>query len=184
MLLNCDVGEDSWESLGQSEIQPVNPKGNQSWIFVARTDAEAETPILWPPDVKNWFLGKDPDTEMNWRQEEKRMTEDEKVGWHHWLNGYSLSKLQELVMDREAWCAAVHDVPKSRTRLSDWTELNIIWGSVTQGSLLYAVTHSCQTFSLTSPPKLHPLSRSVMTSMMPNPVISLCPQLTCTISSV
>ena len=69
------------------EIQPVDPKGNQSWIFIGRTDAEAETPILWPPDEKNWLLGKDPDAEKDWRQEEKGMTEDEMVGRPHWLNG-------------------------------------------------------------------------------------------------
>ena len=69
------------------EIQPVNPKGNQSWIFIGRTDTEAETPILWPPDVKNWLIGKDPDAGKDWRQEEKGTTEDEIVGWHHQLNG-------------------------------------------------------------------------------------------------
>ena len=69
------------------EIQPVNPTGNQSWIFIGRTDAEAETPILWPPDANNWFIGKDPDAEKDWRQEEKGMTEDEMVGWHHRLDG-------------------------------------------------------------------------------------------------
>ena len=69
------------------EIQPVNSKGNQSWIFTGRTDAEAETPILWPPDMKNQLLGKDPDAGKDWRQEEKGMTEDEKVGWHHRLHG-------------------------------------------------------------------------------------------------
>ena len=68
------------------EIKPVNPKGNQSWIFIGRTDAEAETPILWPPHVKNWLIGKDPDTGKDWRQEEKGVIEDEMVGWHHWLN--------------------------------------------------------------------------------------------------
>ena len=67
------------------EIKPVHPKGNQSWIFTGRTDAEAETPILWPSDVKNWLIGKDPDARKDWRWEEKRMTEDEMVGWHHWL---------------------------------------------------------------------------------------------------
>ena len=67
------------------EIQPVNPKGNQSWMFTGRTDAEAEAPILWPPDMKNWLIGKDPDAGKDWRQEEKGMTEDEMVGWHHWL---------------------------------------------------------------------------------------------------
>ena len=68
------------------EIQPVHPKGNQSWIFIGRTDAEA--PILWPPDVKNWLIGKDAGAGKDWRQEEKGMTEDEMVGWCHWLNGH------------------------------------------------------------------------------------------------
>ena len=76
------------ESPLDSKIQPVNPKGNQSWIFIVRTDAEAETPILWPPYAKNWLIGKDPDAGKNWRQEEKVMTEDEMVRWHHWLNGH------------------------------------------------------------------------------------------------
>ena len=70
------------------EIQLVSPKGNQSWIFIGRTDSEAETPILWPPDVKNWLIGKDPDVGKDWRQEEKGMTEDEMVWWHHWLDGH------------------------------------------------------------------------------------------------
>ena len=70
------------------EIQPVHPKGNQSWMFTGRTDVEAETPILWPPDAKNWLIWKDPDAGKDWRQEEKGMTEDEMVGWHHRLNGH------------------------------------------------------------------------------------------------
>ena len=70
------------------EIQPVNPKWNQSWIFIGRTDVVAETPILWPPDVKNWLIGKDPDAGKDWRQEKKGMTEDEMVGWHRRLNGH------------------------------------------------------------------------------------------------
>ena len=70
------------------EIQPVHPKGDQSWVFIGRTDAEAETPKLWPPDGKNWLIGKDLDAGKDWRQEEKGMTEDEVVGWHHWLDGH------------------------------------------------------------------------------------------------
>ena len=73
--------------LGCKEIQPVHPKGYQSWIFIGRTDAEAGSPILWAPDVKNWLTGKDPDVEKDWRQEGKGTVEDETVGWHHWLNG-------------------------------------------------------------------------------------------------
>ena len=78
--------------LNCKEIQPVHPKGNQSWIFIGRTDAEGEAAILWPPDVKNWLLGKDPDAGKNWRQEEKGMTEDEMVGWHHWLDGHEFEQ--------------------------------------------------------------------------------------------
>ena len=88
MLLNCGVGEDSWESLDYKEIKPVNPKRNHCWIFIGRADAEAETPILWPPDAKNWLIRKDPDAGKDWRQEEKGTTEDEMVGWHHWLDGH------------------------------------------------------------------------------------------------
>ena len=74
--------------LNCTEIQPVHPKGDQSWVFIGRTDVEGETPILWPPDAKDWLIGKDPDVGQDWRQEEKGMTEDEMVGWHHWLDGH------------------------------------------------------------------------------------------------
>ena len=87
MLLNYGVGEDSWESLGLKEIQLVHPKEDQSWVFIGRTNAEAETPILWPPPAKSWFTGKDPDAGRDWGQEEKVTTEDEMAGWHHWLDG-------------------------------------------------------------------------------------------------
>ena len=121
MLLNCGVGEDSWESLGL-QGDPTSPsKGNQSWMFIGRTDAETETPTLWPPDAKIWLIWKDPDAGKDWRREEKGLTEDEMVGWHHGVMDMSLSKLRELVMDREAWRAAVHGFAKSQTRLN-WNE--------------------------------------------------------------
>ena len=87
------VLENTLESPSYSkEIKPVHPKGNQSWIFIGRTESKAETPILWPPDLKNWFIRKDPDAGKDWRQEEKGMTEDEMVGWHHWLSGHEFEQ--------------------------------------------------------------------------------------------
>ena len=74
------------------EIKPVNPEGNQFWLFIGKTDAEAKAPIIWPPDAKNWLIGKDPDAGKNWRQEEKGPTEDKMVGWHHWLDGHEFEQ--------------------------------------------------------------------------------------------
>ena len=106
------------------EIQPVHPKGNQSLIFIGKTDAEAETPILWPPDVKNWLIGKDPDVGKDWRQEKKRMTEDEMVRWHHQLNGHELEETLG-VGDGQGGleCCSPWD-DKDLDITSDWIELN------------------------------------------------------------
>ena len=122
MFLNCDVGEDSWESLDWKDIQSVHPKGDQSWVFIGKIDAEAETPILWLPDSKNWFIWKDPDAEKDWGQKEKGQ---QRISW---LDGItdsvdmSLGKLRKLVMDREAWHAQFMGSQRVR---HDWmTELN------------------------------------------------------------
>ena len=108
------------------EIQPVNPTGNQSWIFIGRTDAETEAPILWPPDAKNQLIGKDPDAGKDWRQDEKGTAEYKVLSSYIYVYitdsvDMSLSKVQEFVIDKEAWHAAVHGVTASRTWQSDWT---------------------------------------------------------------
>ena len=108
------------------EIKPINPKENQSWIFIGRTDAEA--PVLWPPDVKSWLMGKDPDAGKGWGQEEKGTTEEEMVEWHHWHNGHEFEQTlgDSARQGSEAWPAAVHGVAKSQKWLSDWTSATIV----------------------------------------------------------
>ena len=127
MPLNCGGGEDSWKSLDCKEIQPVHPKVNQSWIFIGRIDAEAETPILWPPDAKNWLIGKDPDVGKKWRQEEKGTTEDELIGWHYWLDIHEfwvssgVGDSQGSLACCSPWDHKVSDI----TERLYWTEINI-----------------------------------------------------------
>ena len=103
--------------LDSKEIKPVNPKGNQSWIFIARTDAEAEAPILWLPDVKSWLIGKGPDAGKDWGHEEKGTTEDEVVGWHHWLKNEPTPGDSE----RQGSLVCYISLAKSRIWLRDWT---------------------------------------------------------------
>ena len=123
--LNCGVGEDSWESLGQEGEQPVNPKGNQSWIFTRRTDAKAEIPILWPPEMKNWLIWKDPDAWRDWRQEEKGMT-----GWDGWMASPT-RRTGVWASSRSWWWTGKLGMlqsmgsTKSQTWLNDWTKLNL-----------------------------------------------------------
>ena len=124
MPSNCDTRKDSWESLGQQGDQTSNPKGNQPWISIGRTDAETEAPILWPPHAKKWLIWKDPDAGKDWSWEEKGMTEDEMAGWHHRLDEHEFEQGLGVGDGPGGWCAAVHGVSKSWTQLSNWTELN------------------------------------------------------------
>ena len=142
MLLNCGAGEDSWESLVGKEIKPVNPKGNQPWIFIGRTDAEAETPILWPPDTKSQLIGKDPDTGKDWGQKAKGATEDEMVEWHHWLNEHEFeqtsgdSNRQGILTCCSSWGRKELDTtwwPNTHTQTRQRTDLWTQWGKEREG---------------------------------------------------
>ena len=127
MLLDCGIGEDSWESLGDSpkEIQPVHSE-DLPWDFFGRNDAKAETPVLWQPHAKSWLIGKDSDAGRDWGQEEKGMTEDEMAGWHHWLKGRE-SEWTPGVGDGQGGlvcCDSWGRKESDTTERLDWTELN------------------------------------------------------------
>ena len=119
------VLEETLESLLDCKvIKPVNPKGNQSCMFIGRTDAEAEAPILWPPDMKKWFIRKDPDARKDWRQEEKGTTDDEMVGWHHWLSGNEFEQALQVGNGQGSLaCCSPWDCKESDiAEWPDWTE--------------------------------------------------------------
>ena len=126
--MHCVVLEKTvGSSLDSKEIQPVHPKGNQFWIFIGRTDDEAEIPIFWPPDAKNWLIGKDPDGGIDWRQEEKGMTGHKMAGWHHWLNGHEFEQVLGVGDGQESLVCCS---PRGGRVRHDWaTELN--WTELT-----------------------------------------------------
>ena len=129
-FLNCGVGEDSSPTWRRSckEIQPIHPKGELSWLFIGRTDAEAETPILWYPDAKSWLIWKDPDAGKDWGQEEKGMTEDEMVGWHHRLNGHGFGCTPGVCDGAGGLecCDSLSHKELGRTERLSWTEMSAI----------------------------------------------------------
>ena len=135
--------------LESKEIKPVIPKRNQSWIFIGRTDAEAETPILWLPDAKNWFIGKDPDAGNDWRQEEKEMTEDEMVGWHHRLDGHEFDQAPGVGYGQGslAYCSPWGHKESDMNVQLNWTELNKIIQPMSWNMSIYAYFLSGLTIS-------------------------------------
>ena len=145
MLLNCGVGEDSWESLDCKEIQPVHPKGDQPWDFFGRNDAKAETPLLWPPHGKSWLTGKDSDAGRDWGQEEKGTTEDEMAGWHHRLYAHEFEWTlgdgdgQGGLACSDSWGHKELDT----TEGLNWTELNILFRMFSLKNISIAAVQSC-----------------------------------------
>ena len=137
------------------EIQPVHPKGDQSWVFIRRTDAEAETPILWPPDAKSWLIGKDPDAGKDWGQEDKGTTEDEMIGWHHWLNIDESEQTSE-VGDGQgglACCGSWGHKELDTTEGLNWIELNhqgcsSIWLVLNPGPFKHVILWTLSQFQL------------------------------------
>ena len=120
------LGKTLESPLDNKEIKSVNPKGNQSWIFIGRTEAETEAPILWPPDAKNWFTGKDPDSGKDWRPKRRRQQRMRRLNSITDSMDMNLSKVWEIVEDRGAWHAAIHEVTKRWTWFSDWTTTTTI----------------------------------------------------------
>ena len=130
MLLNCGVGEESWESLGLQGVQPVHSEGDQPWDFFGRNDAKAETPILWPLHAKSWLMGKDSDAGRDLGQEEKGTREDEMAGWRHWLDGRE-SEWTPGVGDGQVGLACCGSWGRKESdTTSDWTELKLIRSSL------------------------------------------------------
>ena len=144
MLLNCGIGEGSWESLALQEIKPVHPKINQSWIITGRTNSEAESSILWLSDAKSQLIRKDPDARKDWRQEEKGATVDEMVVWHHWLNALEFehapgdSEGQGSLVCCSPWGCKESDMTEwlnnnnYKVLRTDWAKLSLpfCWGSL------------------------------------------------------
>ena len=127
------------------EIKPVNPKGNQSWIFIGRTDAEMETPVLWPPNVKNWLTGKAPDSGKHWRQEEKGVTEDEMVRWHHRLNGQEFEWTPG-VGDGQGGLGCYSPWGRKESDITEWlnwTELNLQHSNFLDVNIKFRINSQC-----------------------------------------
>ena len=152
MLLNCGIGEDSWEFLGLQEDPTSPPKGDQSWVFIGRTDVEAKTLILWPPHAKSWLIGKDSDAGRDWGQEEKGTAEDEMAGWHHWLEWPGVEWTSG-VGDGQgglACCGSWGHKESDTTERLNWTDaVKVYTVSMKRNKMRYACTYSIFILSFT-----------------------------------